>query len=75
VSAAGKAPRKGGNRSGRRLNPVVKITMPREAIDYLRVASEHALVGDSLADWARGVLLIAAADELGDDPSEALELL
>lgn len=42
-----------------------------EAWDLWERAREHAL-DDSWAEWARAVLTIAAAEELGIDPQEAL---
>lgn len=57
--------------SGKHAEPRRKLSAPQEAWDLWERAREHAL-DDSWAEWARNVLTIAAADELGIDPQEAL---
>lgn len=60
-------------RSGRHANPRRNLTAPAKAFAYWDRAAEHNV--RDWADWARGVLTVAAADELGEDPLEALEVL
>lgn len=64
-------PRRKGDKSGKHAEPRRKLSAPKEAWDLWERAREHAL-DDSWAEWARAVLTIAAADELGIDPQEAL---
>lgn len=61
-------------RSGVHINPRRKITAPQAALDLWDRAADHA-DDDCFADWARGVLTVAAAEELGIDPVEALAVL
>lgn len=63
--------RRKGDKSGKHAEPRRKLTAPQEAWDLWDRAREHAQ-DDSWAEWARNVLTIAAADELGIDPQEAL---
>lgn len=58
-------------RSGKHADPRRKLSAPPECWELWERAREHAL-DDSWAEWARHVLTIAAADELGIDPQEAL---
>lgn len=68
VDAAIQRPESGTRRAGA---PARRLSAPQEAWDLWERAREHAL-DDSWAEWARNVLTIAAADELGIDPQEAL---
>lgn len=63
--------RRKGDKSGKHAEPRRKLSAPQEAWDLWERARKHAL-DDSWAEWARNVLTIAAADELGIDPQEAL---
>jgi hypothetical protein len=63
----------GRKRSGKYANPRRPLTAPKEAFELWDHAAEH--YGSDWADWARGVLTVAAADELKLDPMEALEVL
>lgn len=58
--------------SGKHAEPRRKLSAPQEAWDLWERARQHAL-DDNWAEWARHVLTVAAADELGIDPSEALD--
>lgn len=62
--------RKGGP-PGKHAEPRRQLCAPREAWDLWDRARKHAL-DESWAEWARGVLTVAAAEELGIDPQEAL---
>ncbi len=64
-------PRRKGDKSGEHAAPRRKLSAPQEAWDLWEQARKHAL-DNSWAEWARHVLTIAAADELGIDPQEAL---
>jgi hypothetical protein len=54
-------------RSGMHIDPRRKLSAPRELWALWDRASEHS-DGASWAEWARGALIDAAADELGLDP-------
>lgn len=57
--------------SGKHSEKRRKIAGSTELWDFLDRAVDHAQ-DDSFAEWARHVMIIAAADELGIDPQEAL---
>lgn len=57
--------------SGKHQDPRRKLSAPQEAWELWERAREHAL-DDSWAEWARNVLTIAAAEELGIDVQQAL---
>lgn len=59
-------------RSGMHINSRRPLTATRAELELWDRAVEHAQ-DDSWAEWARDVLTIAAADELGIDPLEALQ--
>lgn len=61
-------------RSGMHVDPRRKLSAPRAAWELWDRAAESA-DDDTWAEWARGVLTIAAADELGIEPTEALAVL
>lgn len=65
-------PRRRGDKSGRHEAPRRKLSAPQEAWDLWERARAHA-ADASWAEWARHVLTVAAADELGIDPAEALD--
>ncbi len=64
-------PRRRGGKAGKNLQPSRLLRAPAELWALLDRAVEHADC-DGFSDWARHVLALAAADELGIDPLEAL---
>lgn len=58
-------------RSGKRRNPLITLVSTPDEIELWDRAAEHA-DGSTRSDWARNVLTVAAADELGMDPLETL---
>lgn len=59
-------------RSGRHVTPRRKLSAPHAAFELMDLAAKHADCED-WSDWARNVLIVSAADELGIDPLAALE--
>ncbi len=84
-SAPGPAPRKrrGGpsGKAGKHLHPLRRFHAPKALFDLIDKAIEHNADSKNnggysgWSDWARHHLAIAAADELGIDPIDALKLL
>lgn len=69
------APRRKGDKSGKHSpdSPRRKLSAPAEAWLLWDLAAEHDQ--RSFADWARGVLTVAAAEALKIDPVTALEAI
>lgn len=79
----GKPKRFGGpsGKPGKHRHPARPLRAPKAFFDLVDQAVEHNAESEApggyagFSDWARHHLAIAAADELGIDPLEALQLL
>lgn len=66
-------PRRKGDKPGKHSAPRRKLSAPAEAWLLWDLAAEHDQ--RSFADWARGMLTVAAAEALKLDPVQALEAI
>lgn len=74
TNGAAKTAQKPRRRSGIHIDPRRPLSAPQAAWDlWARAVAQTK--DESWAEWARGVLTVAAAEELGIEPSEALSVL